>query len=51
MKKMSETSMKKANGGYTYYCVCGRKFKFALTYNVHCSGCVYFKRMKKGLAW
>lgn len=43
--------MKKANVDYTYYCVCGRKFKFALTYNVHCSGCVYFKRMKKGLAW
>jgi len=42
MKKMNETAMKAANGGYTFYCVCGHtesgsgfwgEFKAAVRYN------------------
>lgn len=49
MKKMNEAAMKAANGGYTYYCVCGYKtsgsgfwgeFKAAVRYNKHLKNCV-----------
>lgn len=49
MKKMNEAAMKAANGGYTFYCVCGHtesgsgfwgEFKAAVRYNKHIKYCV-----------
>lgn len=50
MRKMNENEMMSANGGYTYYCVCGftvesgndifSLFFNAITYNSHLKRCV-----------
>ena len=46
MKKMKVSEMKKANGGFTYYCIwpCKRTFYTAIGLGVHHIGCIYWRR-------
>ena len=46
MKKMSEKSMRLANGGDSYYCVCGQVMHTAVTFNIHCYNCPEYQIWK-----
>ena len=49
MKKMTVSEMQKANGGFTYRCVCGYTTKWAIIYNNHMKYfCVYGRRFLEG---